>query len=446
MRTRIAPLVVAVAVTTSLVGGLNSGSVSAAVDQPPVVGSGSMTVHYEDDYTIHFTASDPEGAPLTVVTQPVNEDWIGCDGGPVTDFTCDYSSSRYYDPAPLPTEPFQRTVSYSVSDGTTTSTGIWTVTVLPPPTMELTGRPTVTEGGEAVLQFRLSSNPFGSQIVQAHALAIDTADGEVIAQSTFMIEVADGQTAVEVRIPVDDDAIDEPTEFFSVSIEAADAIPYRFVAGGNLVTVLDNDGVASTDITPPTVATHRNVVVERSGSRPAWVFFSPPPATDDVDGALTSICNPGPMSAMPKGRSQVSCSATDSAGNTGSGTFQMTVRKPTEDGSARALGGHGDSQCVAPNEYAWVTAAGFTPGTRLTIQLQSSSLEVVHLQTVEADRKGRVVRLVKIPAVAGGDADVVISGRAGDDDLVRMLPLKVARGHHYHGGPLMALLRNKRCD
>ena len=86
-----------------------------------------MTVHYEDDYSIHFTASDPEGDHLTAVTQPVNEDWIGCDGGPATDFTCEYSSSRYYDAAPLPAEPFQRTVSYSVTDGTTTTTGVWTV-------------------------------------------------------------------------------------------------------------------------------------------------------------------------------------------------------------------------------------------------------------------------------------------------------------------------------
>ncbi len=436
----------AVAVTTTFVGGLDSGQVSAAGNQAPVVGGGSLTVHYEDSYTIHFTAMDPEGAPLTVVTQPVNEDWVGCDTGPVTDFTCEYSSSRYYDPAPLPTEPFQRTVSYSVTDGTTTSTGIWTVTVLPPPTMEITGRPTVTEGGEAVLQVSLSSNPFGSQIFQAHALAIETADGEVISQSTFMIEVADGQTATEIRIPIDDDAIDEPTEFFTVSVDAADAIPYRFVGGGNLVTVLDNDGTKSTDTTPPTVAKHRNVVVERSGQRPAWVFFSPPLATDNIDGALMSICNPGPMSAMPKGRTRVSCSATDSAGNKASGTFHVTVRKPTSDGAAKALGGHGDSQCVAPNEYALVTAAGFTPGSRLTIQLQSSSLEVVRLLSVDADRKGRVVRLVRIPAVAAGDADVVVLGRAGDDDMVRMLPLKIARGNHHHGGPLMALLRNKRCD
>ena len=95
---------------------------------------------------------------LTVVTPPANEDWIGCDDGPATNFTCEYSSSRYYDPAPLPVQPFQRTIRYSVSDGTTTSTGVWTVTVLPPPTLEIVGRPSVTEGGEAVLQLNVASN------------------------------------------------------------------------------------------------------------------------------------------------------------------------------------------------------------------------------------------------------------------------------------------------
>ena len=73
----------------------------------------------------------------------------------------------------------------------------------------------------------------------------------------------------------------------SRSRSTADAIPYRFVPGGNLVTVLDNDGPTSTDTTPPVVAKHRNVIVERGGSRPAWVFFSPPSATDDVDGTVT---------------------------------------------------------------------------------------------------------------------------------------------------------------
>ena len=122
----------ALAAAGSLVGGFAVGQAAAAPNAAPVVAGGTMTVRYEDVYTVHFTASDPEGAPLTVVTPPVNDDWISCDDGPANDFTCDYSSSRYGDPEPLPTQAFQRTITYSVSDGTTTSTGVWTVTVLPP--------------------------------------------------------------------------------------------------------------------------------------------------------------------------------------------------------------------------------------------------------------------------------------------------------------------------
>jgi hypothetical protein len=149
---------------------------------------------------------------------------------------------------------------------------------------------------------------------------------------------------------------------------------------------------------------------------------------------------------MPMGRTTVSCSATDSSGNTAHRSFQLTVRKPSTDGGARAMGGRGDSECVAPNQYVWVRAGGFTPGTRVAIQLQSSALEVVRLESVQADRKGRVLRLVKVPVVAGGDADVVLLGAAGDDDLVRMLPLRVAGGHHRHGGAVVALLRHRECD
>jgi hypothetical protein len=443
MRIRVVRVAVAFAVAGSLVGGFDLGRASAAVNQAPIVPGGSLTVRYEDVYTVHFTASDPEGADLAVVTPPVNDDWISCDEGPATDFTCDYSSNRYYDPAPLPTEPFQRTISYSVSDGTTTSTGVWTVTVLPPPVMEITGRPIVTEGGQVTLQLKLSSNRFGPLLFSAHTTAVDTADGNVVSTSNLMIEVADGATTADIRIPIDDDAIDEPTEYFTVSVDAVDAIPYRFAAGGNLVTVLDNDGPTPTDRKPPVVAKHRNIIVERGGGRPAWVPYTPPSATDAVDGSLPAVCNPGPLSMMPTGRTVVTCTATDAAGNAASSAFQVTVRNARTYGLAIAIGG--DRRCVNPGQFAWVEAEGFTPGSKVTIQLQSSSLDVTRLETVRADRKGRIRQIVRIPQAAAGDADVVVIGPAGNDDFVRMLPVKVARARYQHGGFLRAL-RNRYCD
>jgi HYR domain len=445
MKIRMMRLAAACVVAGSLVGGLDYGGASAASNLAPTVSGGSMTVRYEDVYSIEFTASDPDGDALTVVAPPVNDDWIGCDDGPATSFTCEYSSSRYYDPAPLPAAPLQRTVSYSVSDGTTTSTGVWTVTVLPPPTLEIVGRPTVTEGGRAVLQVKLSANTYGSLLFPAHATAVDTADGSVISSTDFIVEFADGQTTAELRIPIDDDATLEPTEYFTVSVDASDAVPYRFATGGNLVTVLDNDGKASADKVAPVVAKHRNVIVERGGSRPAWVPYSPPTATDAVDGALPAVCNPAPMAAMPAGVTKVTCTATDAAGNAASNTFQVTVRSPKSNASAKVVGG-GHRQCLTTGESVWVEAEGFTANSYVTIQLQSSSLEVTRLKTVRADRKGRIRLLVKVPTAAAGDADVVVLGPAGNDDLVRMIPVKVARNRHQYGGRILSFLRNCQCD
>ncbi|HEY4608457.1 MAG TPA: HYR domain-containing protein, partial [Ilumatobacteraceae bacterium] len=302
----------------------------------------------------------------------------------------------------------------------------------------------VKEGGEALLQLKLSANTYGSLMVSAHATAVNAPDGADLPIAPFTIDVADGQTTVDVRIPIEDDAVDEPTQYFTITVDALDAIPYRFADGGNLVTVLDNDGPAPTDHVAPVVAPHRNVIVDRSGGRPAWVPFSPPTATDDVDGSLPAVCSPAPMSLMPMGRTQVKCSSTDAAGNTASSAFQVTVRTPKTNGVARPIGG--DHRCVASGEYAWIEAEGFTANSTVTVQLQSSTLQVTKLQTVRADHKGRVRLVVRIPATTAGDADVVLLGQAGNDDLVRMLPIEIGLGGHKHGGKAMSYLRNRNCD
>jgi hypothetical protein len=423
--------------------GFAADRVSASADRAPVVTSGAITVAYENVYSIHFTASDPEGEPLTVVTPPVNDDWISCDDGPATDFTCDYSSSRYFDPTPLPAVPFQRTIAYSVTDGTSTTTGVWNITVLPPPTLEITGRPTVTEGGVAVLHLGLSSNTYGALVFPVHATVVgDVAN--VISDTDFMVEVADGETTAELRIPIDDDAVDEPTDYFTVSVARADAIPYRFVDDSNLVTVLDDDGAISGDTTPPVIAPHRNVIVERGGSRPAWVPYIPPVATDAVDGPVAVMCNPAPMAMMPLGVNTVSCSATDSSGNMATSTFQVTVRSPKNNGSAKALDAIRD--CVTAGQSMWVEADGFTPGASASVRLQSSGLEVMNLVTARVDKRGRVRQFVKVPSALPGDADIVILGPAGDDDLVRMLPVKIAHNRHRYGGRVVAFVRDHECD
>ena len=265
-----------------------------------------------------------------------------------------------------------------------------------------------------------------------------------------MIEVADGQTVAEVRNPgrrrrhrrADGvlHGVGRSCRCHPVSIhrrwQPRDGARQRRKA-------------TSTDTTPPTVAKHRNVIVERSGSGRRGSSSHRPPATDDVDGALTSSATPARCRRCRRVGSQVSCTATDSAGNIGSDTFQMTVRKPTADGSAKALGGHGDSQCVAPNEYDVGHGRRLhTWHTTVTIQLQSSSLEVIRLQDESRPIERVACRgFVKIPRRRCRRRRRRGHGpcrrrRPGADAPLEGCPWPQSPP----GGSLMALLRNKKCD
>ena len=412
----------------ALVVGLQIGRVSASPNQAPVVNSGSLTVHYENTYTINFTASDPDGDPLTIVTAPGGPDLLGCDGGPAENFSCEFSSSRYGSTDPLPTAPFDRTITYSVTDGTSTVTGTWTVTVLPPPTMNVTGEATVVEGGSALVHLQLSTNPFGEMVVPASFRSDDAAD-----PIPFEFDVADGATTADALVSVPDDAVPQPTRHFQVAIDRMDAIPYRFVPGGNELTVLDNDGGLPADTVAPVIAAHRDLCVDRGGKRVAAVVYAPPAATDDVDGPLPVICTPSSGSTLPLGRTDVSCSATDAAGNGAKASFTVTVRRVAADGVVDLFGHHSDVPCVKSGQVLWVTAEGFSPGAQLTLFVETTTGDVTALPGASADRKGRLHTLVVLPAAPDGDADLVVTGASGPSDLMKMMPIRLdSRRHHHH--------------
>jgi hypothetical protein len=415
-----------------MVVGFEVGPVYAAPNQPPIVNGGAMTVRYEDIYSVHFTASDPDGDALTVVTMPANPDLIGCDGGPANDFTCDFSSSRYDDPSPLPTEPFERSISYAVSDGTETTTGTWDITVLPPPAMRVTGSATVSEGSDAVVHLELSSNTYGAMVVLAGLNEIGSSGPPL---TTVAIDVADGQTAADVQVTIPDDDVAQPTRQLTVTVERADAIPYRFVPGENRITVLDDDSPVESDTTPPVVAAHRDLRVERGGNQAARVFYSAPPATDAVDGVVVAGCMPAPLSVMPLGNTKVTCTAADAAGNTAATSFKVSVKRVSNSG-VMSLHGRRDQPCVVPGQVVIVSAEGFAAGATVTMFVQTAALEMVALPTAIADRKGRVRQFITVPDTEAGTAHIVLTGSSGAVDLMRMMPVRVAEGpthgHRHH--------------
>ena len=416
----------------ALVVGLQLGRAAAAPNAAPIVNGGSMTVHYENTYTINFTASDPDGDPLTIVTAPGGPDLLSCDGGPPTDFSCDFSSAHYGSPDPLPSAPFDRTITYSVTDGTSTVTGTWTVTVLPPPTMDITGEATIDEGGQAQFHLNLETNPFGSMIVMAHLSPDGGAADPNASPVSFEFDVAEDAVTADATVTIPDNDIKEPTRHFRAVVDRMDAIPYRFVPGGNELTVLDNDGGVTTDSVPPVIARHRDLRVDRGGKRPAAVVFTSPAASDDVDGGVPVTCTPASRSVMPVGRTDVACSASDAAGNTATTSFKVTVRRVENGGVTDLFGRHADVPCVQQGQVLWVTAEGYSPGTQLTMFVETPGGDVLALPNATADRKGRIRAMVVLPAAPDGDADLVITGASGTSDLMRMMPIRLDAHRHRH--------------
>jgi hypothetical protein len=78
------------------------------------------------------------------------------------------------------------------------------------------------------------------------------------------------------------------------------------------------------DSTPPTVAVPADITAQATSAAGAAVAFSTS-ATDVVDGALGTTCTPVSGTTFVLGATTVNCSATDTAGNTGSRSFKVTV-------------------------------------------------------------------------------------------------------------------------
>ena len=84
------------------------------------------------------------------------------------------------------------------------------------------------------------------------------------------------------------------------------------------------------DTTAPDVTVPADITKEATTAAGAAVSFSAS-ANDDVDGPITPVtCSPASGSTFPLGTTEVTCSATDNAGNTGLAYFDVTVEDTTD--------------------------------------------------------------------------------------------------------------------
>jgi hypothetical protein len=124
--------------------------------------------------------------------------------------------------------------------------------------------------------------------------------------------------------------------------------------------------VVITDTTPPVVTVPADVTVNANSVSGATVTYTAS-ATDNVDGPLTPSCNPASGSTFPIGTTTVRCSATDAHGNTGTGSFTVTVvfvdtTPPTFSGvpANRVIEANGPSGSIV--NYATPTASDAVDG------------------------------------------------------------------------------------
>ncbi len=159
--------------------------------------------------------------------------------------------------------------------------------------------PVVTTSPDLIVE---ATGPAGAAVNYDPATAVDSLDGP----ETATCAPASGSTF--------------PLGHTSVLCSASDA-------AGNLGTA--SFDVYVPDTTAPQVTVPDNMIVEATGPSGAVVTYPDATAVDLVDGPRPATCTPASGSTFPLGQTTVTCSATDTAGNTGSSTFQVLVRDTT---------------------------------------------------------------------------------------------------------------------
>jgi N-acetylneuraminic acid mutarotase len=134
-----------------------------------------------------------------------------------------------------------------------------------------------------------------------------------------------------------DDGSFDPDAGDTISMQQSPPGPYPLGTTLVALTVTDSHGASSqctatvtvVDNTPPTITCPSNIVVNNSNNpgQCSGVVNYNATATDNCS-AVTVACSPSSGSVFPKGPTTVTCTATDSSGNTSSCSFTVTVIPP----------------------------------------------------------------------------------------------------------------------
>lgn len=163
---------------------------------------------------------------------------------------------------------------------------------------------------------------------------VDTTAPALSSVSDLALDAVDASGAPgSYTAPTATDAVDG-----SRPVTCAPASGSTFPIGTTTVTCSASDlsghsasttfAVSVADHTAPVVTVPADVTVNATSPSGASHSFTAT-ATDNVDGSLTASCTPASGSGFAFGPTTVTCTAQDAAGNTGSGSFVVTVQDKT---------------------------------------------------------------------------------------------------------------------
>lgn len=146
---------------------------------------------------------------------------------------------------------------------------------------------------------------------------IVTVENTTTGTASFSVSAVDG-LGIPLPVSCDHDPGSFPLGTTTVNCSAIDLVSSITTSGSFDVVVQDTTfPVLGLPTVPP---------VEVNGAASATVTFS---VTADDAGAVPVLCSPSSGASFPLGTTHVSCSATDGAGNTTNGGFDVVVRDTT---------------------------------------------------------------------------------------------------------------------
>jgi hypothetical protein len=197
------------------------------------------------------------------------------------------------------------------------------------------------EDGIYRLEFSVQGGD-GQTGTYAHDVSVDLHDPEAFAEPsrppdangwyTAPVDVilggedpGGGSGVQKMEYTLNDGPVQElvPGEKVTVDAKGTTNLRYQAVDGAGRRSPMGEASI-NIDGTPPVIEVPADITEYATGPEGAQVNYSAT-ATDNVDGNVPVDCSPASDSTFPIGATQVNCSATDTAGNEATKTFNVSV-------------------------------------------------------------------------------------------------------------------------